>query len=317
MKLNFGRSILAIISFGLYSKSSQPYQQEKSFKEKMSALNAKFEPKRRRMLIFAGIQFWAMIIMLSLYFYIDFYSVHLVLLPLLLLSYLYFSPVNNYVKAVATDIFPLILSSLGDLDYKLETPYSMRDLQEFRIIPIFDREKNINYISGEYQGMQLEMFNSYLVKTDHKGEGVSYFFGLVVKIKVNKKFQGTTVIKKDFGILNIFQNESGLQNVALEDPEFENQFEVFSDDQIEARYLLTTSFMARLLKMQKAFACKNLTACFHDGHLLILLNRVKYSPKIDLNEPADFSNLYHNLRQETEVLFEKLKILKLEQNIGM
>jgi hypothetical protein len=38
--------------------------------------------------------------------------------------------------------------------------------------------------------------------------------------------------------------------VKLESVEFENKFVVYSNDQVEARYILTPSFMERLVKLQ-------------------------------------------------------------------
>ena len=47
---------------------------------------------------------------------------------------------------------------------------------------------------------------------------------------------------KDSGWLNLFKKIGWPERVKLEDVSFERQFEVFSDNQIEARYLLTTAF---------------------------------------------------------------------------
>ena len=41
----------------------------------------------------------------------------------------------------------------------------------------------------------------------------------------------------------------GLKEVILEDPEFKNIWAVHSDDQVEARYLLTVTFMERLKEL--------------------------------------------------------------------
>lgn len=39
--------------------------------------------------------------------------------------------------------------------------------------------------------------------------------------------------------------------VRLEDPEFEKIFVVYSSDEVEARYILSTSFMERLVEFRK------------------------------------------------------------------
>jgi hypothetical protein len=47
--------------------------------------------------------------------------------------------------------------------------------------------------------------------------------------------------------MNVFRG----QLVKLEDPEFEKLFAVYADDQIEARYVLSTSLMARIADFKK------------------------------------------------------------------
>ena len=71
----------------------------------------------------------------------------------------------------------------------------------------------------------------------------------MVHLAMNKTFKGTTIIKRDRGkVANFFRSKmSGLESVKLEDPKFEKLFDVYGNDQIEARYLLTPSFMERPL----------------------------------------------------------------------
>ena len=72
---------------------------------------------------------------------------------------------------------------------------------------------------------------------------------------MNKRFKGKTVVRKDSGIIgNWFKKKfSSLKNVKLEDPNFEKMFEVYSDDQVESRYLLTVTFMERLKELAETF----------------------------------------------------------------
>ena len=47
--------------------------------------------------------------------------------------------------------------------------------------------------------------------------------------------------------MNIFRG----QLIKLEDPEFENHFVVYGDDQIQARYILSMSLMERIVEFRK------------------------------------------------------------------
>ncbi|MFR1031107.1 MAG: DUF3137 domain-containing protein [Alphaproteobacteria bacterium] len=52
------------------------------------------------------------------------------------------------------------------------------------------------------------------------------------------------------------------ERVKLEDVSFERQFEVFSDNQIEARYLLTTALWNECLKLKRPFRAKISSSVF-------------------------------------------------------
>jgi hypothetical protein len=84
------------------------------------------------------------------------------------------------------------------------------------------------------------------------------FKGLFFTADFNKAFSGTTVVLPDVAqraLGQLGQKLQGLnatrgQLVKLEDPEFEREFVVYGDDQVEARYLLSTSLMRRILDFQ-------------------------------------------------------------------
>ena len=106
------------------------------------------------------------------------------------------------------------------------------------------------------------------------------------------------------------------QGVRLEDPVFRQHFKVYSTDQIEARYILTTAFMNRILKLGEAYKWK-IKAIFINNNIYILIDVRKnwfempfFKSSIDINNYKEFLNDFTKLLAITE-------ILKLNQNIGM
>jgi hypothetical protein len=85
------------------------------------------------------------------------------------------------------------------------------------------------------------------------------FKGLFFKADFNKKFYGKTVVLPDTaekifgGLGSFFQklNWTRGQLIKLDDPEFERYFVVYADDQIESRYILSTSLMKRIVDFRK------------------------------------------------------------------
>ena len=56
----------------------------------------------------------------------------------------------------------------------------------------------------------------------------------------------------------------------MENPDFENTFDVYSTDQVEARYLITPSMMERLLELDRKFG-QGVTISFRDSTILIAI----------------------------------------------
>ena len=104
----------------------------------------------------------------------------------------------------------------------------------------------------------------------------------------------------------------------MEDVVFEKEFEVYSQNQIEARYLLTTAFMERMLKLKELYKGKKIQFSFQDSKVLIAINTKK-----NMFEPCTL--LKTNLRQaqvykvfeQFMTIFSVVDMLKLHQKIGM
>lgn len=101
--------------------------------------------------------------------------------------------------------------------------------------------------------------------TDKDGKTTEHwhtlFRGLFLSADFHKEFHGRTLVRTDFaekrfGILGRFFQKPILskdQLVILEDPEFEREFVVHASDQVEARYILSTSMMEKMLELKRRF----------------------------------------------------------------
>jgi hypothetical protein len=105
---------------------------------------------------------------------------------------------------------------------------------------------------------------------------VTIFRGLFFIADFNKKFIGETFVLQDtaestFGSLGTFfqkMNISRPKLVKLEDIEFEKAFAVYGTDQIEARYILSTSLMQRIMEFRNKTG-KNISLSFIDSNVFI------------------------------------------------
>lgn len=120
------------------------------------------------------------------------------------------------------------------------------------------------------------------------------FKGLFFIADFNKHFNGRTYVLPDFAekafgkmLGGMFQNMNKGRGelVKLEDLDFEKEFAVYGDDQIEARYILSPSLMARIMDFKKK-SNKRLYFSFIGSNIYVAIPYTK-----DLFEPKIFKTL--------------------------
>lgn len=136
--------------------------------------------------------------------------------------------------------------------------YSTEDLIEARL--------------GETPFRMAEIHAEYkTTSTDGKGHTTTHwhtiFKGRFLVALFSKRFHGRTLVLSEawrlFGM-------SGLEKVALEDPDFEKLFAVYASDQVEARYILSPSLMERLVACRRRMDAQ-VQAAFVDDHVILAL----------------------------------------------
>ena len=164
-----------------------------------------------------------------------------------------------------------------------------------------DRYRGDDLVSGKVGATQLEFSEIHAeYKTEHtdsKGhrrtQWHTIFKGLFFIADFNKSFKSKTVVLPDtaeriFGHLGqLFQSWNVMrgQLIKLEDPEFEKEFAVYGDDQVEARYILSTSLMKRIMDFKRK-AKKPLHLSFVGSKIYVAITYRK-----NLFEPRVFQTL--------------------------
>lgn len=270
-----------------------------------------------------------------------FYIGIIILITLTLTLSIIYSPVRKYKLTVKTMLFPIVFKYFGTgFSYKEKNPNFLEKLKSAIIIPHYTNSSTENYIRGSYQGVTIELSEAKLITGSGKNE-FTIFKGMFILLSMNKKFHGETFImnvkksknpvfniwninsSKNWLINNIIMSKTKSENIKLEtihleDPIFEDRFTIFSTDQVEARYLLTTSFMERLLALDKVLDCKMLQCSFYNNQLLIMIsftrNRFEFS---SIFKPVDFLKDSHTVLYQMREIFQILEILKLNQKTGL
>ena len=228
-------------------------------------------------------------------------------------------PANAYDAQVKNRIFPIIFKFISpDCEYHSKSPLTANSLQQFRIIPKFDEEITDDYIKGKYKDVTYALYETELNRREKTGKRrtITIFKGIFVMLSMHKDFKGSTIVLKDSGgIINWLKDKvSELKNVKLEDPKFESFFEVYSSDQVEARYLLTTSFMERLLKLKAEFGDYSIQASFFQNKLLLMIEYYQdLFATSSIMQPATFIEDIETIFRQMENIFQIIDILKLNE----
>ncbi len=143
------------------------------------------------------------------------------------------------------------------------------------LVPRGDRRSFEDHFAGEAHGAEFELYEAHVKerrRSKRRTYYVTVFRGVLIRIRFPRTVEGVTLITRDRGIFNVFEGWakktfSGrkLERIGLVDPDFEKLFEVYGTDQVMARYLLTPSFMERLLKLEDALKGKNVRAVFDES----------------------------------------------------
>ena len=144
------------------------------------------------------------------------------------------------------------------------------------------------------------------------------FRGVFVEFDMNKNFEGHTFLYENAPTSRgILYNHAAFENVQLEDVDFCNRYKIFSDNQIEARIVLTPAFIERFKNIKTAFKAKYMRAAFKDKKITIAVNAGK-----DLFAMANFekdtnAETFVELFNEILSVLQMIDALKLNQKIGL
>jgi hypothetical protein len=153
-------------------------------------------------------------------------------------------------------------------------PPAFERLKALRLAPSYDRSSFEDLFHGQRQGCSFDLYEAHLESETRDKDGdrsyTTVFRGQIIRIAFPKDFAGVTIVRRDAGVFNALRSMgSQLQRVGLGDSRFERTFEVYSSDQVEARYLVHPVFMERLLELETAFKGKSIRCAFEKGDLLV------------------------------------------------
>ena len=262
------------------------------------------------------------------------FSLFLMVIPLMIWAVLiggwYFSFYRDFLSQFKEQVIKRIVAFIDSTLVYDKDKYLPKEL--FLESQIFkaraDRYEGDDFVSGKIGDTDIQFSEinvKHVEKTKHHNTGTGsnqktetktypIFKGLFFVADFNKNFAKKTIVLPDkaekmFGRLgqklqamNFLQGEL----IKLEDPEFEELFVVYGDDQIESRYILSTSLMKRITDFRKK-ANKEICMSFVASKVFVAIPYDK-----PLFEPSIFKTLvdFSKIREYFEDLQIAIKIVE-------
>ena len=135
---------------------------------------------------------------------------------------------------------------------------------------------------------------------------------------MNKDFEGHTfILDRTFKSNDIKIDTSKYEEVVLEDAEFMSMYKIYSTNQIEARYVLTTAFIERFKNLKTTFKAKYTRLAFKDNKIVVAIhtgrNMFKFADVISDVGRQTFIDLFNEIYSVLEIAEQ----LKLDQKLGL
>ena len=208
-------------------------------------------------------------------------------------------------------------------------PARFETFREFGLLPSYNRRAFEDHFEGERAGCSFELYEAHLEqkrRTKNRTYYVTVFRGALIRITFPRKVEGVTVIARDAGLFNGLNalgkgwGGKGLERIRLVDPKFEKIFEVHGNDQVLARYMLTPSFMERLLALEEAMGGKKVRAMFDEasgqGELLIAAETGDRFEPGSMSRPLADKDRVHTMVRELEEILSVIDLLVEPSQFG-
>ncbi|BDI60873.1 DUF3137 domain-containing protein [Qipengyuania nanhaisediminis] len=196
-----------------------------------------------------------------------------------------YKPISEAKKRVKIGINSAIASDLGiTYTHDCAPGEEYRLCKTYGLVPSHHRDSFEDRWFGTLEGHEFNLYEAHLEERRGSGKNrrwVTVFRGAIITMEFGRRFHSTTLLqragkhKKWFGLGGRKDHVSfsghRLDCVDQVHPDFDGVFEVWSDDQVEARVLIHPSYVEHLLVLEKAFNGEAVRALFRGQSVVIAI----------------------------------------------
>ena len=192
-------------------------------------------------------------------------------------------PVILAVRTVKVGINDAIAHALGiEYSHEAEAGMPFNLSKACKLLPNHDRASFEDRWSGTIGSIPFMIHEAKLEERRGSGKNrrwVTVFHGLIMSVGYKYRFHGTTLLVRDNAYRSMFLQKKDSIKVAgmhldyaeMTHPDFEDRFDIYTSDQVEARHLIDPLYVERLIALERSYRGEDIATIFHEGNLVVTL----------------------------------------------
>ena len=205
--------------------------------------------------------------------------------------------------------------------YNATTGYTRDFVKETELVNLGNIYHSDDFVSANYKDVH---FTRADVSIKNKSGGknssvVTYFEGRWLIIESNKNFKGDVqVISK--GFFDAKKKTSSIHGVSrrhkvlFENEAFNEAYESYCQDDVEAFYLITPHMMENINRLKEVYQVPIMVA-FIDQKVHVLVDTRKNATELNIFKKVDYDTVVTSIETEIKAVKETIEILRLDRDI--
>ena len=249
---------------------------------------------------------------------------------------------NELRKKLKKELLTPILNIFGDFNVTDEEVITEGEISSTGLYGNIKTKDDDDKIKGIYKGVSIEIVETALACFD---SDCYNFNGLIIKLRSNKNFNCNVSAKSKINMKNIVTinssyvtfntpimnlGKNNFEKITFEDSEFNKEFTVRSDNQVEARYLITPTFIEKIKEIKKETNVSCLDFAFKNGYFYLFLGNLtteetqkqinNYNGLFEIGSISKTildKKIYFKVYKELLLIFSIIDCFKLDEKTGL
>ncbi|AOL23796.1 Protein of unknown function (DUF3137) [Erythrobacter litoralis] len=196
-------------------------------------------------------------------------------------------PIAKAKRSIKIGINSGIAKSLGiTYEHDVEPGAEFAAAKRYGLVPRHDRDSFEDHWHGSLEGHEFGLYEAHLEVRRGSGKNRRWetvFRGVIVRMRFGRDFGSSTLLQRAgrhktwFGLggkkNSVDFGGHALAYVDQVHPAFEDVFDLYSDDAVEARVLVHPAYVEHLVALEKAFHGKAVRALFAKGEVIVAVEQ--------------------------------------------